>query len=226
MASCLSVDAQSRRCDPTQSLFRKFTWSAERSISPAHLCPHGLWASLRHPARRRVVQSAEGLEGASDPVHLSGMYKIARVSRALSFSSNFRPRGLWASLRRSVGVLASAHLQSTHRNLHERDFAGLRSGVVFWIEEWSFEFVFTVSSSRNMSCGECVAAHLRGCWRSLFYCGVYLLPKVLHDSSEFRFLYSLMACFAIRDTVEEYALLTASLHSATRLCTLVSPSLP
>ena len=42
---------------------------------------------------------------------------------------------------------------------------------------------------------ECVAAHLRGCWRSLIYCGVYLLPKVLHDSSEFRFLYSLMACF-------------------------------
>ena len=59
---------------------------------------------------------------------------------------------------------------------------------------------------------ECVAAHLRRCWRSLFYCGVYLLPRVLHDSSEFRFPYSLMACFAIRDTVEEYALLNASLH--------------
>ena len=58
---------------------------------------------------------------------------------------------------------------------------------------------------------ECVAAHLRGCWRSLIYCGVYLLPKVLHDSSEFRFLYSLMACFAIRDTVEEYALLNVLL---------------
>ena len=59
---------------------------------------------------------------------------------------------------------------------------------------------------------ECVAAHLRGCWRSLIYCGVYLLPKVLHDSSEFRFLHSLMACFAIRDTVEEYALLNVLLH--------------
>ena len=58
-----------------------------------------------------------------------------------------------------------------------------------------------------------------------------------------------MACFAFRDTVEEYALLNALLHmfvafkrtwelklssvlmsgqlrSATRLCTLVSPSLP
>ena len=59
---------------------------------------------------------------------------------------------------------------------------------------------------------EFVVAHLRGCWRSLFYCSVYLFPKVLHDSSEFRFLYSLMAFFAIRDTVEEYALLNASLH--------------
>ena len=39
MASCLSVDAQTRRCDPTRSLFRKFTWSAERSVSPAHPLP-------------------------------------------------------------------------------------------------------------------------------------------------------------------------------------------
>ena len=57
MASCVSVDAQTRRCDPTRSLFRKFTWSAERSISPAHPCPHGLWVSLRHPVspgQRRV----------------------------------------------------------------------------------------------------------------------------------------------------------------------------
>ena len=57
MASCLSVDAQTRRFDPTRSLFRKFTWSAESSISPAHPCPHGLRASLRHPVspgQRRV----------------------------------------------------------------------------------------------------------------------------------------------------------------------------
>ena len=82
MASCLSVDAQRRRCDPTRSLFRKFTWSAERSISPAHPCLCGLWASVRHPARRRVVQNGEGLEGASDPVHLSDVYrKLTRRSR-------------------------------------------------------------------------------------------------------------------------------------------------
>ena len=72
---------------------------------------------------------------------------------------------------------------------------------------------FSSPFHRRGTCAvECVAAHLRGCWRSLIYCGVYLLPKVLHDSSEFRFLYSLMACFAIRDTVEEYALLNVLLH--------------
>ena len=84
---------------------------------------------------------------------------------------------------------------------------------------------------------ECVAAHLRGCWRSLFYCGVYLLPKVLHDSSEFRSLYSPMACFAIGAQVNAHFSqdrVQQRLHprrerytiSATSLCTLVSPSLP
>ena len=69
------------------------------------------------------------------------------------------------------------------------------------------------------------------------------------NSVDSDFCYSPMACFAIRVTVEEYALLNALLHmfvafkrtwelklssvlmggqlrSATRLCTLVSPSLP
>ena len=48
---------------------------------------------------------------------------------------------------------------------------------------------------RRETCAvECFAAHLHGCWRSLIYCGVYLLPKVLHDSSEYRFLYSAVEC--------------------------------
>ena len=77
---------------------------------------------------------------------------------------------------------------------------------------------------------------------------VYLLPKVLHvklanckflhsNSSEFRFLYSSMACFAIgpqvithfsQDRVQQRLHPQRELYtmSATRLCTLVSPSLP
>ena len=112
MASCLSVDAQTRRCDPTRSLFRKFTWSAERSISPAHLCPHGLWASLRHPAQRRVVQSAEGLEGSSDPVHLSGMYRKmtrrSRRSREFAGFYRFPPIFALAGCGRRCAVLSAS----------------------------------------------------------------------------------------------------------------------
>ena len=84
-----SVDAQTRRCDPTRSLFRKFTWSAERSNSPAHPCLCGLRASMRHPERRRVVQCGEGLEGASDPVHLSNVCREAdtTVHRSREFAA-------------------------------------------------------------------------------------------------------------------------------------------
>ena len=66
-----------------------------------------------------------------------------------------------------------------------------RSGVVFWIEEWSIEFVFTVSSSRNMCCGvRCstssrVLAQLDLLWYFMMSKAyrnvVYLLPKVLHE---------------------------------------------
>ena len=81
-------------------------------------------------------------EGASDPVHLSGMYrKLTQRSRRsrefpefYRFPPIFARRGLWASLR-----------PFCWRPLPRRYFAGLRSGVVFWIEEWSIEFVFTVS---------------------------------------------------------------------------------
>ena len=66
-----------------------------------------------------------------------------------------------------------------------------RSGVVFWIEVWSIEFVFTVSSSRNMCCGvRCstssrVLAQLDLLWYFMMSKAyrnvVYLLPKVLHE---------------------------------------------
>ena len=157
MASCISVDAQTRRCDPTRSLFRKFTWSAERSNSPALPCPCGLWASMRHPARRRVVQSGEGLEGASDTVHLSGVYrKLTRRSmRSREFAATswwfrrfsffFRPHELWASLRRSVGVRASARLQSTHRNQRERETSKNGKLLLLTVPVMLFKTLLTVT---------------------------------------------------------------------------------
>ena len=59
-------------------------------------------------------------------------------SGQLNLSSLFQRRGTCA-----VECVA-AHLRGSEEDS--------RSEVVFWIEEWSIEFVFIVSTSRNMCC--------------------------------------------------------------------------
>ena len=71
---------------------------------------------------------------------------------------------LWSSLQHIFAGLK--------RTRDQKLSSGLKSGPL------SLSSLF----HRRGTCAvECVAAHLRGCWRSLIYCGVYLLPKVLHS---------------------------------------------
>ena len=71
-----------------------------------------------------------------------------------------RLQGVWLFLRAFVLYspwIPGEHCQGTSAvecvAAHLRGFEeDLRSEVVFWIEEWSFEFGFTVTSSRNKCC--------------------------------------------------------------------------